>query len=491
MRHPAASTLLTTVMAGLLLGWAGLAPALAQPPANPAAGHREMPDDPFVPMPIEERVTAPALAWERNGYISVQVNVDPAGQDILNDAANEPSIAVDPTNPDRIAIGWRQFDNIASNFRQAGRGYTTDGGETWIFPGVLDPGVFRSDPVLDFDAGGNFYYDSLENSFCTSTYKSTDGGQSWGTPVFSHGGDKQWIGVDRSGGIGDGHIYHVWNSFFGCTNSSTDFNRSIDRGTSFEQPVSTVSEPIWGTTAVGPVGEVYVAGNANTAGGYAVVKSTTLRNPLLPENFDFSASVDLGGPQQFSTGPNPGGLLGQVWVAADPNDTGGLGTVYVLASVDPPGADPLDVHFVRSTDGGLTYSAPVRINDDSSTSAWQWFGTMSVAPDGRIDVIWNDTRNDPGGFDSEVHYSFSVDGGLTWAANVAISPAFDPHIGWPNQSKIGDYYDMVSHDDAAHLAFSATFNGGQDVYYVRIPGPAMHADDFETGDTSRWDETVP
>jgi hypothetical protein len=177
-------------------------------------------------------------------------------------------------------------------------------------------------------------------------------------------------------------------------------------------------------------------------------------------------------------------------VAADPNDTGGLGTVYVLASVNPPGSDPLDVHFVRSTDGGVTYSAPLRINDDVGTSAWQWFGTMSVAPNGRIDVIWNDTRNHPGTYLSELHYSYSVDGGLTWSPNIAISPAFDPHIGWPSQNKIGDYYDMVSHDDAAHLAYSATFNGGQDVYYLRIQ-LAISADDFETGDTSRWDETVP
>ena len=53
------------------------------------------------------------------------------GFNIVGDAANEPSIAVDATNPNRITVGWRQFDTIASNFRQAGLGWTTDGGASW------------------------------------------------------------------------------------------------------------------------------------------------------------------------------------------------------------------------------------------------------------------------------------------------------------------------------------------------------------------------
>jgi hypothetical protein len=33
---------------------------------------------------------------------------------------------------------------------------------------------------------------------------------------------------------------------------------------------------------------------------------------------------------------------------------------------------------------------------------------------------------------------------------------------------MGDYFDMESDNLGAHLAFSATFTGGQDVYYMRI-----------------------
>ena len=94
----------------------------------------------------------------------VQVNVDGSGNNIVGDAANEPSMTIDPVNPQNIVIGWRQFDNVLSNFRQAGFGYSTNGGQSWTFPGVINPGLFRSDPVLDCDTAGNFYYNSLTSN---------------------------------------------------------------------------------------------------------------------------------------------------------------------------------------------------------------------------------------------------------------------------------------------------------------------------------------
>ncbi|MCW8812709.1 MAG: T9SS type A sorting domain-containing protein, partial [Chlorobium sp.] len=155
-------------------------------------------------------------------------------------------------------------------------------------------------------------------------------------------------------------------------------------------------------------------------------------------------------------------------VACDYSGQSGDSTVYVLSSVDPPGADPLDVNFIRSTDRGLSWSSPVRINDDSGTSAWQWFGTMSVAPNGRIDVVWLDTRDDPGTYMSSLYYSFSEDNGQTWSQNERLSTAFNPHVGWPQQNKMGDYFDMISDEEGVSLAWAGTFNGEEDIYYSRI-----------------------
>jgi hypothetical protein len=94
---------------------------------------------------------------------------------------------------------------------------------------------------------------------------------------------------------------------------------------------------------------------------------------------------------------------------------------------------------------------------------------MSVAPDGRIDAVWLDTRDaGPGSYLSSLYYSFSLDQGETWSENERLSKAFDPHVGWPNQEKLGDYFDMVSDEESVHLAWAGTFNGEQDVYYGRI-----------------------
>jgi hypothetical protein len=406
-------------------------------------------------------------------YTSIQANVDELGLNIVGDAANEPSIAVNPTDPDNMIIGWRQFDTITSNFRQAGYAYTTDGGQMWTFPGVLTQGIFRSDPVLDFDSMGNAYYHSLESSFDVNVFKSPDGGMTWETPVFAYGGDKNWMVVDRSGGIGDGNVYGIWQALVGCCGQD-HFNRSEDGAQSFEYPVPVARSPGIGTLAVGPQGEVYAAGiderffqDMNTI---VAAKSANAQNPGGTPTFT-GVEVNLGASLGFSTGPNPGGLLGQVNVAVDNSFGPSRGYAYVLASLDrdAPNTNPIDVLFSRSVDGGATWSPPKRVNDDAANSgAWHWLAAFAVAPNGRLDAIWADTRNSGQVQVSELFYSYSWDHGDTWSRNIPVSPPFNSFLGWPNQNKIGDYYTIVSDATGADAAYAATFNGEQDVYYIRL-----------------------
>src|ERR1035438_7971714 len=123
--------------------------------------HHEVPDNPYIPGPAQKGNTGSSPRLKTTGFTMVQVNVDANGHNIVGDAANEPSLAIDALNHNKMTIGWRQFDNINSNFRQAGYAYTTDGGQTWTFPGRIETGIFRSDPVLGSDSTGKIYYNSL------------------------------------------------------------------------------------------------------------------------------------------------------------------------------------------------------------------------------------------------------------------------------------------------------------------------------------------
>jgi hypothetical protein len=374
-----------------------------------------------------------------SNIFTAQVNVDENGQNIVGDAANEPSIAVDPNDRNRMAIGWRQFDTVSSSFRQAGWGFTTDGGQSWTFPGVIEPGIFRSDPVLGADIYGNFYYNSLTNSptFMCHVFKSTDGGSSWDGGTFAHGGDKQWMTIDKTNGPGIGHIYAFWTSSFSVCYPGF-FTRSTDNGGSFEDCLTIPNDPYWGTLAVGSDGKLYIG--ASIGSDFLVAKSTNAQDSSAIVTWGMATVVNLDGSISFGGGPNPGGLLGQTLIGVDTSDGPYHDNVYLLCSVNRNStSDPADVMFVRSTNGGVSWSSPIKINDDPGTSAYQWFGTMSVAPDGRIDIIWLDTRDNPGTYLSALYYSNSKDGGITWSQNEGLSDFFNPHIGWPQQNKMGDY----------------------------------------------------
>jgi hypothetical protein len=409
--------------------------------------------------------------------ISRQVNVNALGQNIIGDAANEPSMCIDPLNPNHMSVGWRQFDSVASNFRQSGWAYTTNGGLNWTFPGRLDAGTFRSDPVLAADASGNFYYLGITNgsNFHCDLFRSTNGGVTWQSLGWALGGDKEWMAIDTTTGPGRGNIYQLWSPFFNYATNDPNkiFSRSTDGGNTWIDAIAMPHAPYFGTLDIGPDGEVYTFGTAIDIDPFVMNRSTNAQNALVTPSFDLSVIIDLGGPLMFGLpNVNPGGLLGQAEIAVDRSTGPTRGNVYVLCTVSNDPGNLANVMFSRSTDRGQTWSTPIRINDDSATqNACHWFGTLAVAPNGRVDVCWNDTRHSSDATMSELYYSWSDDGGLTWAANRPLSPPFNQSVGFPNQAKIGDYTALISLNEGACIAYAATFNNEQDVYFVRAELP--------------------
>src|SRR6266478_1351044 len=372
----------------------GLAPTHRVPRNEPLEKY----DNP--PAPPRKIETSPRMISPYGSFTSFQVNVDANGNNIIGDAANECAISVDPTDGNKMTIAWRQFNNVTSNFRQGGWGYTTDGGIHWTFPGVLEPGVFRSDPVTNSNETGTFFYLSLLQTFCENMYRSANGGQSW-TELqpdgLAGGGDKQWFTIDKTNGPGHGFQYQSSDGF-NCSGGGVQFQRSTDGGITWQAPITIPNGPTDGTLDVDTNGNMYVGGEGFST--FFCVRSSNAQFGGQTPTFDQSTAVNMGG-DLTGGGINPAGLDGQLFLAVDRSGGPTNNNIYMLASVVPSGRSTTDVMFARSTDGGLTFSVPLRVNDDPvNPSKWHWFGTFSVAPNGRLDAVWYDSRNAANNTDS-------------------------------------------------------------------------------------------
>src|SRR6184192_2124513 len=411
-RYCAAFLLLSTICYQLsaISALAQLAPTRQAPRNEPLEKY----DNP--PAPPRKIETSPRMISQFGLFTSYQVNVDANGQNILGDAANECPISVDPTDGNKMTIAWRQFNDVNSNFRQGGWGYTTDGGINWTFPGVLENNVFRSDPVTNSDEIGQFFYLSLQSDqaqsfFCDDLWRSLNGGQSWTLLSGERGGgggDKEWFTIDKTGGPGHGFQYQS-DDGINCSGGGVEFQRSTNGGVTWQSPIVIPNSPVYGTLDVDTNGNLFIGGEGSST--FYCVRSSNAQIGGQTPTFDRSTPVNMGG-FIIQGGINGVGLCGQVILAIERSGGATNNNIYMLASVEPSGRSMTDVMFVRSTDGGVTFSAPQRINDDGLTNKWHWFGTFAVAPNGRLDAVWYDTRNAANNTDSQLFYSYSTDAGL-------------------------------------------------------------------------------
>ncbi len=299
------------------------------------------------------------------------------------------------------------------------------------------------------------------------------------------------IAVDSKSG-GDDIVYISWQystPFVTAPNQNPTravVAVSTNGGRSFSEPVN-ITEPAWQdaanrqkaidsptVTTLAP--GVTTTTNARPEGSRAAQPNQAAnfggRNPAL--------AVDNKGNAYalwFNTGANisPGVLTGEwvsktsdngkTWTASQAGPmgpyTGGVGriawspgggpegTVHIVSHVNPTGAgqnpnivaSSFDVAHKMSTDGGRTWTEPNTITDDDAKQMFvQVIPMISVAPNGRVDVAWWDTRSDPGIRANDVYYSYSNDDGRTWSKNQRISDrSIDRNFGvW------GNNFDMSS-----------------------------------------------
>jgi len=160
--------------------------------------------------------------------------------------------------------------------------------------------------------------------------------------------------------------------------------------------------------------------------------------------------------------------------------------VHYVYAQHGAGADPGDVYYIRSTDSGVTFSAPLKLNTDATTTA-QWQPNLSVNANGSLFVMWYDGREGTGctpGVNTPCYGMWgrkSTDNGVSWQADMAYSDVISPLPGQPDPNVTVCYagdYDYGSAIATKHVSSwvdGRVLIGGnsqQDAFFDREPPSA-------------------
>jgi len=388
------------------------------------------------------------------------------------------------------------FNDSGSNAgganRFTGLARSTDGGSTWTDGGSLPASVGgdAGDPVLARnETTGRIYV--ATNGFSVSTiqmFRSDDNGITWMPPVNgSPGGSsegKEWIAVDNFPGVGNGNLYLLSRRF--GTDPGIYLFRSTDHGSTFGPNLGTqiVSGSDGAYAAVGPDHSVYAFWYAGTTlqmrkstdTGLTFGPAVTVASGLVGgTNGDLGLTGLRQGTATFS------GFRSNEFPHAAVNPISG--NLYVTYNNNPAGVDKADVVVVQSTDGGATWSAPVRVNDDVTTTD-QWQPTIAVTPDGSALGIFYYSRQEDTGSNNLFKYYGRI--GDISGATVTFQPSFAisevpslPEFGRDsvvNATYMGDYNTASATGGAFHVTWSDNRDdlpGGDvrkdpNVYYAKI-----------------------
>jgi hypothetical protein len=373
---------------------------------------------------------------------------------------SEISASISPVNSLRLISG-------ANTDPGQGYYYSTNGGTSWDGSDrLLQTTAYATDPAVAFDRNGYAYFNFLDyvnGRYRNYVARSTDGGATWQSAVevpttSSQGPDKNYMAIDvNAGGSYENYIYTVWTDFPGS--NPIRFSRSTNGGQSFSGNlnISGGTTVVQGAVpAVGPNGDVFVVWgignpavtgigfNRSTNGGSSFMHSTPPTITSVTQIGTFSNNrYRLKITQQYPNGIRVNSFPS---IAVDRSGSSNNGSIYVVWADQrsgSPGSGTPDILLIKSTNNGTNWSSPVRVND--VTTGDQWFPWVDVGPDGAVNVVFYDSRNDQNNLLTECYVARSTDGGQTFTNYQVSDEQFTP-VAIPGYASgyMGDYIGIAS-----------------------------------------------
>lgn len=344
----------------------------------------------------------------------------------INRTANNPeevTIAINPLQPSQMVAA----SNISNLY------LTADSGKTWSEHTLTSTLGVWGDPVLLFNNRGNLFFAHLNKNPLKQfpnwidrivVQASTDNGNKFndGAGIGLNGNkvqDKPWMCADAR----NKKTYICWTEFDKYNSRNTSdrsrirFSHADENGKLWSEPVvisdtegdclDSDSTMEGATPAVDRNGNVYVAWSGfnqiyldkSSDGGNTFGKDKIVTQQI--EGWDIPLK------KIYRTNGMP-------FLACD-TTTGPYSNRLYLSWSDTRNGDA-DVLLVSSSDGGETWTSPIKVNNDSTKNGCDQFcNYMYVDPiTGIVYIIFYDRRNSPSANFMDVYLAFSKDGGKTF-----------------------------------------------------------------------------
>ncbi len=371
---------------------------------------------------------------------------------------------------------------------------SSDNGQTWASRVLTMPTNAISgiamldafDPTVSGNDSGHIFVAHIATDYNWNSgpvsglyvHKSTDGGTTWKTPVTVdiknsavsnpdpnyRFNDRCQIRCDRhTASPYHNNIYLAWIQDRGWNmpvpSSDIYFSSSSNGGKIFSSALR-VNElannmgnmPVHDVAPNGTIYMVWINYNVQT-GGNGVLFLDKSTDGGATWGTDIAIDTIILPPINLNNGSDVR-AKGAAVIRTHPSNSNKLYLVYAERN-NVSLNDESDISFRTSVDGGNTWSQPIKLNDDNTTSD-QVMPWMEVKPNGTIDIAWYDRRNSPADMLWDVYFTSSTDEGQTFSANVSINSNMFSSPQTPVGSWFGEYLGLASDNQRAYVAFTSS-----------------------------------